>query len=53
MKKKILNSALIAIAGVGLLAGAILASPVTEPTTMLFFGTGLIGAAGIIKKEND
>jgi len=53
MKKKFLYVALIAIAGVGLLAGITLVQPIPEPASMLLFGTGLVGVAGIVKKEND
>ena len=53
MKKKLLYLVLIVIAGVGLLSGTTLAKSVPEPAVMLFFGTGLIGIAGVIKKEND
>ena len=53
MNKNLLNCVLIVIAGVGLLAGFMTAKPVPEPAFMLFLGTGLLGVAGIIRKEND
>ena len=53
MSKKLLNYVLIVIAGVGLLAGIMTTKPVPEPAFMLFLGTGLLGVAGIIRKEND
>jgi hypothetical protein len=53
MNRKFLYIMLLAIAGVGLLAGFTLTKPISEPATMFFLGTGLIGIAGIFKKEND
>lgn len=52
MKKKLLSSILFALGCVGLLAGITLATPVSEPVTMLCFGTGLVGFAGIMKKND-
>lgn len=53
MKTKFLYVVLIAISGVGLLAGIARVEPIPEPAIMFLFGTGLVGVAGIIKKEND
>jgi hypothetical protein len=53
MKTKFLYVVLIAISGVGLLAGVARVEPIPEPAIMFLFGTGLVGVAGIIKKEND
>ncbi len=53
MKNNILNGALIIIAALGLLAGVALTTKAPEPSSMLFFGTGLVGVAGIFKKKND
>jgi hypothetical protein len=53
MNRKFLYIILLVIAGFGLLAGFTLTKPISEPATMFFLGTGLIGIAGIIKKEKD
>ncbi len=53
MKKKLFYVLMVAIAGVGLLAGNTMTSPISEPATMLFFGSGLVGIAGIIKKKGE
>ncbi len=53
MKKKLLYILLVIIAGIGFLTGFAMTRPISEPAIMLFFGTGLVGIAGIIKKENE
>lgn len=53
MSKNLLNYVLIVIAGIGLLAGFMTTKPVPEPAFMLFLGTGLLGVASILRKEND
>lgn len=53
MNKKFLYTILLAMAGVGLLAGLTLTTPISEPATMFLLGTCLVGIAGILKKEND
>jgi hypothetical protein len=53
MNKKFLNSTLIIIAAVGLVTAITLTTKIPESASMLFFGTGLIGVAGIFKRKND
>lgn len=48
MNKKILNIVLIGMAGIGLLVGSMNTMRIPESTTMLLFGAGLVGIAGII-----
>lgn len=49
-KKISISSVLLIISGVGLVTGQTLAAPVPEPLIMFFFGTGLVGFAGIVRR---
>ncbi|GAB6194013.1 hypothetical protein [Desulfocastanea catecholica] len=49
MSKKLINVVLIAISAAVLLTGVFMTAPMPEPMIMMFFGTGLIGVAGVFK----
>jgi len=50
MKKIFLAIVLFTVIGVAMLLGGVLVTKASEPAIMWLFGTGLISAAGIIKK---